>query len=126
MIASPDMLAVSLLRADEAVTAATGGRISTDLQPGGPAIRVALVGGSDPARTWQWRALIQCDCWASDQADAADLAALVRDRWTDYTGRTVLDTYVSGTWLETLPVFLLEKGTPRYSLTLGLSAHDPR
>lgn len=128
MTATPDMVVIHLLRSDPDISAATGGRISTDLQKGDPAVRVQLIGGGDPLTVWEWNGTVQVDVWAQDQLTAADVVALIRSRWTNYRGRTIdhLGAYVSGTWLESSPVFLLDpdSGSPRYMLTLGVAVHE--
>lgn len=127
MIPSPDMAAVAILAADVELRKVHQGRVSTDLQPGGPAIRVTLMPGGDPVTRWEWQATIQADCYALDQIDAANLAALVRSRWTDYTGRDLpdLDGYVSGCWVVADPMWVGDPDTKlaRYSLMLGIAVH---
>lgn len=128
MIPSPDMAAIAILAADQALADVHEGRVSTDLQPGGPAIRITLLPGSAPAFRWEWRGTIQADCFAADQATAADLAALVRHQWTDYTGQVLADlgAYVSGCWIVTDPAWVGDPDTAlgRYTLTLGLAVHE--
>lgn len=128
MNATPDMAVIQLLRNDEDIYAATGGRVSTDLQKGDPAVRVQLIGGGDPLTDWEWNGTVQVDVWAKDQAVAADVVALIRSKWTSYRGRTLasLNAYVTGTWLVSSPMFLLDpdSGLPRYMLTLGVAMHD--
>ena len=128
MIASPDMVAIALLVADERITDVVGPRVSTDLQPGGPAIRVTLLPGRVTGSSdWEWSATVQVECWAEDQGQAADLAALLRSVWPCSTGRHVRRMgYVSGTWLESGPFWMPdpETRTPRYVLTLGLACHE--
>ena len=124
MIASPDQATIAILTADPTLSALHGGRVSTDLQPGSPSIRVALIGGGEATTEWGWRALLQVECWADDQLDAGGLAAAVRDVWPNHRG-TYAGTFVSGTWLESNPVAMPDPqtGQPRYLLTVGLRAH---
>lgn len=128
MITAPDMVAVALLAADEDIATLTGGRISTDLQPGGPAIRLTLLPGATANPDWEWVGVLDCECWADDQADAADLAAAVRAAWPDHTGRALpqLTAWVSGTWITRDPTWLPDPddASPRYVLGLGVAVHE--
>ena len=68
MITSPDMVAVALLRADPQISEATQGRVSTDLQPGSPSVRVTLLPGGDSLTEYEWEGLVQVDVWADRPA----------------------------------------------------------
>lgn len=128
MICPPDMAAIVLLAADPALADLHQGRVSSDLQPGGPALRVTLLPGGGGSNEWEWPAMVQVDCFADDQADAADLAAAVRAAWPCYEARHLptLNAWVSSTWVETNPMALLDPDTGRwrYMFTLGLRVHE--
>ena len=128
MIASPDIAAVALLRSEPVIAAATGGRVSTDLQPGSPSVRVTLLPGGEAFTEFLWEGMVQVDVWAEDQLEAAQAAALIRAAWPCYRGRTLseLGVYVSGCWVQSNPSFMLdpETGLPRYMMTLGVMIHD--
>ena len=125
MIPSPDRVAIAILAASPDLAALHGGRVSTDLQPGGPAIRVTLLPGPATQTRWEWSAQLQLECWAADQLDAGDLAAAVRDAWP-YVRGTFADAYVSGSWIVTEPMSVPDPQTnrPRYLLTVGLAVHE--
>ena len=128
----------ALLVADD-ITDVVGPRVSFDLQPGGPAIRVTLLPGRVTGSSdWEWSATVQVECWAEDQGQAADLAALLRSVWPCSTGRKLRRLgYVSGTWLRIGAVLVAGPGhapTPlcadaRAGLPVGsrhLIVRDPR
>lgn len=128
MICSPDMAAILLLAADPTLADLHQGRVSSDLQPGGPALRVTLLPGSETTNDYEWPADVQVDCFADDQAQAADLAAAVRAVWPCYEPRHLpdLDAWVSSTWLVSNPMAIYDPDTGRwhYMLTVALRVHE--
>ena len=71
ILPSAVVLAISGLRADPAVSALVGGRISTKLGSVLPAIRIQRIGGTVQT-TYHDEPVIQVECWAEDER-AADL-----------------------------------------------------
>lgn len=128
MIPPPDMAAIALLAANPDLSDLHEGRVSSDLQPGGPALRVTLLPGGGTGNSWEWPAMVQVDCVADEQALAADLAAAVRAAWPSSEARHLpdLDTWVSGTWIVSNPMAIPDRATgrTRYTLTLGLRVHE--
>lgn len=124
MIPSPDIAAIALLRDDPVLAVLHCGRVGVEALPGGPAVRVSLLPGSQSHARWEWSAQVQLDVWADDQLDAANLAAAIRDRWP-YKRGAVAGGYVSGTWVVSDPMALADESSHlrRYSLVLGLAVH---
>lgn len=118
---APDAAAIALLKADSTITAITSTRISTDYLPGTASIRVTLLGGTF-AEQENWRALLQLECWATDQIAAGQLATTVRQQWPTYRGTAGTGTWCAGAWLESNPFWLPDPDSdrPRYVLTVGL------
>ena len=125
MIASPVRAAIAILTANPDLAALHGGRVSTDLQPGGPAIRATLLPGPATQTAWEWQGNVQVECWAADELDADALASAVRASWPGFRGPAG-GAYVSGTWIVVEPASMPdgETGRPRYILTCGLACHE--
>lgn len=118
---APDAAAIALLKANSAITAITGTRISTDYIAGAASLRITLIGGTQ-AEQENWRALLQIECWATDQIVAGQLATAVREQWPSFRGPAGTGTQCIGAWLETNPYWMPDPDSdrPRYILTGGL------
>lgn len=114
-----------LLSIDELVDLVGDGGIGTVLPAARPFVRVSRVGGSEAVREWLDAPRIQFEAYADDQAEAWQVAALVRaavqqiDRVQHDEGVVTAATVLLG------PVWLPDPPTdrPRYILDVQLHVH---
>lgn len=120
LLPDPETLLVAALNATASVTALVGSRISTNRGSTYPALVVTRVGGG-PDSPASDLALLQLDCWATDDATASLLARTVvaahRDlRRITAGGWTALTDIQAGP----IPVPEEETGLARYVIDLEI------